>query len=317
MTPERKFYKSGMQHVFQISFDRGIIFYTDDDYVVFFTLLCCLAVKYGVRIVSFCIMKNHFHILGRFTSKETMELFLNALCSVFARKYNQRHHRRGQLFKKSFGNSPKYADDAIRDCLIYIYNNPIPKKATARAIEYRWNFLAYMDSKTPFSKPIDYSSLSEDIMSRMSVVNKLRGSGRYIDYNTFSTLVQGLDDGQYKQIIDHIISVYNIIDYSYILSKWKTKEAFTEILQMVTGSEFSSDEDISREDYRHYEMMNEVVLKAGFDLTKYRFDIEQTDVRLMSRLRALVKSKVCPSDLEMDKFFHSGEYSRRLSPKQP
>ena len=45
MTPERKFYRNGFQHIFQISVDRGLTFYTDEDCIVFFTILCSMAVK--------------------------------------------------------------------------------------------------------------------------------------------------------------------------------------------------------------------------------------------------------------------------------
>ena len=49
MTTKRKFYKNGQQHIFQISADKGVIFYTDEDYIFFYTLLCCLAVRVSGR----------------------------------------------------------------------------------------------------------------------------------------------------------------------------------------------------------------------------------------------------------------------------
>ena len=317
MTPKRKFYSKGFQHIFQISVDRGIIFYTDEDCLVFFTILCCLAVKYRVRIVAVCIMKNHFHILGHFGSEENMELFLNALCSVYARKYNGRYFRSGQLFKKSFGSAPKYGEEDIYDCIIYIYNNPIPKKARESAIEYRWNFLAYMDSKSPFSKQADHSSVSDELRSRFSFVERIHSSGQYIDYDVLDTLRAGLSTEQYLQLLDHIIVVYNIIDYSLLTSKWETRRAVSDMLRLVKGSEYSTDEDGSREDYRNYERMNEIVCEAGFDLSRFRFDSKNADMRQIERLRRKAKFLANPSTIELDKYFHSGEYTRRLCPKTP
>jgi len=314
MTPKRKFYKNGYQHVFQISVDRGIIFYTDADCIVFFTILCCLAVKYRIRIVSLCIMKNHFHILGQFGSEENMELFLNALCSVFARKYNRRYDRRGQLFKKPFGSAPKYGED-VYDCIIYIYNNPIPKKATELAIKYRWNFLAYMDSKNPFSNRIDNPFAPDVLKQRLSMVERLHSSGQYIDYGVLDTLKEGLNGEQYKQLLDYIVAVYNIIDYSLIQSKWNSKEAVSEMLALVKGSEYALKEDGSREDYRNYERMNEIVGRAGFNLSRHRFDSVDIDPSLLNRLCGMVIYDLNPSNMELDKYFHSGEYARRLCPK--
>ena len=317
MTPKRKFYSKGFQHIFQISVDRGIIFYTNEDCIVFFTILCCLAVKYRVLIVALCIMKNHFHILGHFGSEENMGLFLNALCSVYARKYNRRYFRSGQLFKKSFGSAPKYGEEDIYDCVIYIYNNPVPKKAHETAIEYRWNFLAYMDSKTPFSKQTDHSSVSDELRLRFSLVERIHSSGHYIDYDVLDTLRAGLSAEQYLQLLDHIIVVYNIIDYRLLKSKWETTGAVSEMLRLVKGSEYSTDEDGSRDDYRNYERMNEIVREAGFDLSHFRFDSKNADKRQVERLRRRVIFQLNPSPLELDKFFHSGEYARKLCPKTP
>ena len=40
MTLKRKFYRNGFQHIFQITVDRGLLFYTESDRIVFFTILC-------------------------------------------------------------------------------------------------------------------------------------------------------------------------------------------------------------------------------------------------------------------------------------
>lgn len=316
MTPKRKFYRKGYQHIFQISVDRGLIFYTDEDCIVFFTILCSLAVKYHVRIVALCIMKNHFHILGQFGSEENMELFLNALCSVFARKYNRRYHRSGKLFKKPFGSAPKYGDD-VYDCIIYIYNNPIPKKATELAIGYRWNFLAYLDSRHPFSEKIDHSSASEVMIQRFSMVERIHSSGKYIDYVVLDTLTEGLTGEQINQLLDHIVSIYNIIDYNLMLSRWKLKEAVSEMLGLVKGSEYALNEDGSREDYRNYERMNDIVRRSGFKLKSRRFDSIDIDPSLITRLRGTVTYNLNPTNMELDKYFHSGDYARRFRPKTP
>jgi hypothetical protein len=239
-----------------------------------------------------------------------MESFLNALCSVYARKYNRRYGRKGKLFKKPYGSAPKYGND-VYDCMIYIYNNPIPKKAAETAIAYRWNFLAYMDSRNPFSNQVSHFSVPVSIKQRLSMVERIHSSGQYIDYAVLDTLKESMSDEQYKQILDHIVSVYNVIDYRLIQSKWKTKESLSEILGLVKGSEYDVNEDSSREDYRNYEKMNVLVSRAGFDLSNRRFDCVDADSLQINRLRGMVVYKLNPSNVELDKYFHSGDNARR------
>ena len=87
------------------------------------------------------------------------------------------------------------------------------------------------------------------------------------------------------------------------------------MLSLVKGSDYDSREDCSREDYNTYEQMNEIVRKAGFDLSRYRFDSHGLDPRLADRIRNTVINRINPSTLELDKYFHSGEYARTLRPK--
>ena len=317
MTPKRKFYRKGLQHVFQISVDRGIIFYTDADFIVFFTLLCCFSVKYHIRIVSLCIMKNHFHILGYFGSPVNMELFINAVCSVYARMYNKRYHRKGKLFKKPFGSAPKYKESDIYDCMIYINNNPVPKRAAEHAIDYRWNFLAYMDSKFPFSDAFDFASAPDNMISKYLEIVRAHDSGLYIDYTLFDELVLGLNDKQHQQIMDMIVSIYNVIDYRVMLSKWLSKESVSGILDLVKGSEYDLKEDSSQEDYKEYDKMNQIAGKMGFDLSRIRFDSEGVDRSFVDKVRNNCIYSFNPSSMELDKYFHTGEFSRTLPRKTP
>jgi hypothetical protein len=246
-----------------------------------------------------------------------MELFINAVCSTFARLYNVRYQRRGKLFKKSFGSAPKYGESDIYDCIIYINNNPIPKKAAEHAIKYRWNFLAYMDSKSPFSDAFDFASAPEMMRTKYMEIEKAHALGRYIDYSFFSAMTSGIDEKEYRQILDMIVSIYNVIDYRVMLSKWQSKESVSGILDMVRGSEYDLAEDGSHEDYRDYDRMNVIAGKSGFNLSRVRFDSEGVNASLVDRVRKNCIYNLNPPSLELDKYFHTGEFTRTLTPKLP
>ena len=315
MTPKRKFYRKGYQHVFQISVDRGIIFYTDADCLVFFSILCYAAVKYHVRITACCIMANHFHIQGHFRSAEDMELFVNELTSIFALMYNRRYHRRGQLFKKSFGSAPKVHDDEITDNIIYICNNPIPKNAVDHARDYRWNFLAYMESSHPFSEQLDRIAMSDAMRRSISTVERLHGANKYLTYKIMDEILVSLSPSERNQILDYVISVYNIIDYGPKKKRWETLDKLSTVLDVVKGSEYDVAEDYSKEDYRHYRQMKAVAQRCGFDLGKFRFDSEGIKPLTIQALRREFLHSLPVSSLEIDKYLHQGEYARRVPPK--
>lgn len=315
MTLKRKFYSKGFQHIFQISVDRGIIFYTDADFIIFCSILWYAAIKYRVRIISCCIMANHFHILAKFRSPENMELFVNELTSIFALMYNKRYHRKGQLFKKSFGSAPKIHDDEIVDAVIYVSNNPIPKSAVEHAVEYRWNFLAYLESPHPFSDPLDKLNMSDAMRQSISMVERQHGSNKYLTYKILDEIMVSLDPKERKQLVDYIILEYNIVDYGFIRQKWETLYKLSTVLEAVRGSDYETAEDYSKEDYHHYYQMNAVALGYGFDLEKMRFDTDGFDESDACLLRREFQRRVSASPMEIDKYLHQGEYSRRVPRK--
>ncbi len=146
MTPKRKFSRSGYIHIYHITVDRGVCFYSVADCLVWFTMLCILAIKYDVQIIAVCIMLNHFHIEARFSTLRKMYLMMQELDSWFTRVYNKQYGRKGPLFDGKYGSAVKLKEQKIRENFIYICNNPVVKKAVVKASDYRWNFLAYMVS---------------------------------------------------------------------------------------------------------------------------------------------------------------------------
>ena len=107
MTPKRKFTSRGYIHIFQITADRSICFYTAADCMVWFTLFCVLAEKYGVHVLAVCIMLNHFHIEAHFPSLEVMAAMMQELDARFTRQYNRQYGLSGMLFKGRYGSAPK------------------------------------------------------------------------------------------------------------------------------------------------------------------------------------------------------------------
>ena len=313
MTSKRKFYKNGVQHIFQITVDRGLLFYTDVDCIVFFSILCYAAVKYRVRITACCIMLNHFHIQARFRTAEDMELFVNELTSIFAVMYNRRYHRKGQLFKKSYGSSPKRQEADIDNNYIYICNNPIPKSAVEKAVDYRWNFIAYMDSTHPFSKALDRTGMSEALRRSLSIIEKRHSEGKYLSYRIIDKVFSPLTAEERAQIVDYTISIYNVIDYSRTRSKWGTCEKLSEVLALLKGSEYDMEEDYSMEDYRHYYQMNEVAMSCGYDPYHFRFDTDQLSELDKKTLQRAFYRSTQASATEIDKYLH---LSRRVTQKQ-
>lgn len=305
-----------MQHIYQISATRGLVFCTPADYLLLFTLICLKAVKNNVRIISLTIMINHFHIEAMFENIHDMEMFVNEVTSVFARKYNRHYHLSGQLFHRPYGNSNKGRESYIFDCYIYIGNNAKVKHAVIKAEEYRWNFLKYMENPFAFSSPYNPEQASPDMKSMVKKLKRYHLDDWAIGYDFFECReYKSLKEFEKQQLIDMVVTTYNVIDYSVALKRFGSPSKIYEAMNAVSGTDYGSAEDFDQESYPHYYRMINLAEDEGYDMWKQRYvgigeGEKQMPVDLANRLCHRFESEIHPNRTEIKKFFSINDWKR-------
>lgn len=293
MSKKRNFHPNGLQHLYQISADRSLIFCTLADKMLLFTLICQKASHYNLRITQICIMYNHFHIQASCSCIKQMVEFMDAVTWSFATIYNHHFGLKGQVFHRPFGSAPKVKPQKISGNMIYIANNPVVKLAVSDAWNYKWNFLRYSptlvkstdqivftpESKHPFSTEFDPLKASRDMLYMAKVARARYDDDKIIDYRFFeSPHYASLTDDEKNQLTDLIISLYNVIDYQPILQKYGSMDTFCKVLKQVEGNEYDLNDDWESENYRHYDQMIDICASEGYDLMKNRYKgVETSD----------------------------------------
>lgn len=69
--------RTDILHIYQLSADKGVIFYDTEDFLVFFTFLCVKARLHAVTLAAVCIMLNHFHLAVTNCDLETIRRFMH------------------------------------------------------------------------------------------------------------------------------------------------------------------------------------------------------------------------------------------------
>ena len=176
-------------HIYQNTVEGGLIFYSEVDFIVFYTLFCTLAIKYRIRVLGLCLMVDHFHVLLIAESYDDMRDFIKECTRLYSRAFNKDVKRKGKLFKSSFGFASKKYDKNVRTAIAYLYNNPVEKQLTVRAIDYKWNFLAYSIDKYPFSEKIVLRRSSWALRRAVESVRAVyhKGKLRFIFKNSFTS----------------------------------------------------------------------------------------------------------------------------------
>ncbi len=113
-------------HIYNRGNNGEDIFMEDQNYVYFLALLKkhIIPVAY---ILSYCLLKNHFHLLintKKLEDKNISQAFSNFF-NAYAKAINKKYGRRGSLFQRKFKRIKVDQEDYLRKLIVYINLNPV------------------------------------------------------------------------------------------------------------------------------------------------------------------------------------------------
>ena len=151
-----------MFHVFDRGARKVSIFAGDEDRGLFVDLFGKFALKYEVRITSWCLMPNHYHVEPDGEGTPLCRL-MHDLNGTYSKIYNQRHGMTGCLFQGPFRTTSIGDAAGLAYVSRYIHTNPAPLHVAPE--EYRWSSCrAYLglDPCPPWLDPSPVLSLMGD-----------------------------------------------------------------------------------------------------------------------------------------------------------
>ena len=101
-------------------------------------------------IFSYCLLKNHFHILIRTKELKEERLCSKAIsnvCNAYAKAINKRYDRTGSLFRDRFKRIRVLDEQYLRQLIVYINLNPVYHGFTDNIYSYQYSSLNVLFSK--------------------------------------------------------------------------------------------------------------------------------------------------------------------------
>jgi len=77
-----------------------------------------------VKLLSYCLMPNHFHLLIKQTDKKSIELFMRSLATKYSVYFNKKYNRVGSLFQGPYKAVLASDDIYLLHLSRYIHLNP-------------------------------------------------------------------------------------------------------------------------------------------------------------------------------------------------
>jgi len=134
----RRTYDGAFHHGMNRGYEGRPIFRADLDKVFFLALLKKVQALTKIRILAYCIMDNHYHLVLQNESGKMSEFF-KQLNGQYAIYYRKRHGGRGYVFQDRY-NSMLIQDDAyLLIAISYVLNNPVAAKMAKTFADYPWS----------------------------------------------------------------------------------------------------------------------------------------------------------------------------------
>ena len=140
--------ESSIYHVISRGAGKQIIFEDDLDRQAFLAILAKALEEHSVKLLCFCLMSNHFHLLlmGELAA---ISQGMGACCGSYAMRFNERHGRVGHLFQDRFKSEPVQDDAYLITVVRYIHQNPVAA-GLCTGCDYSWSsYRCYMGEKGP------------------------------------------------------------------------------------------------------------------------------------------------------------------------
>ena len=119
--------------------NRTDVFAGDGDYEAFLESLLVAKGRYPFALFGYCLMSNHFHLLPKPGSGQSISRILQSLSVAHTWRYHKRHRTSGHVWQGRFKSPVIQDDDHLLVVLRYIEANPVRASTVDDPRDYRWS----------------------------------------------------------------------------------------------------------------------------------------------------------------------------------
>lgn len=130
-----------MYHVLNRGNGRNNVFHKEGDFQAFVLLMREAHERVPMRLVGYCLMPNHFHLLLWPHEDGDLSRWMQWLMTSHVRRYHRHYRSSGHVWQGRFKAFPIQADDHYFTVLRYVERNPKRARMVARSQDWEWSSL--------------------------------------------------------------------------------------------------------------------------------------------------------------------------------
>jgi REP element-mobilizing transposase RayT len=168
--PLRIEYPGAFYHIIQRGNERRDIFISEQDRVKFYGYLSILHTRYNVDIHTYCLMRNHYHLIIE-TKDANLAKAMHSLNTSYTVYFNVKRKRSGHLFHGRYKAILVESDEYLHHLSRYIHLNPVRAGLVKDPLDYPYSSYRYFISS---NKSPDWLNIDSVLSFFNSRVNKAK-----------------------------------------------------------------------------------------------------------------------------------------------
>jgi len=179
--PLRIEYEDAIYHVMNRGRARQKIYHGEAYYLAFLQCLSEAHQRFGLEILSYCLMGNHYHLLVK-TPRGNISRAMRHINGVYTQRYNRLKRTDGALFRGRYKAILIDASSYLLEVSRYIHRNPAETRTPLvnKLENYCWSSYPAYVNKT---KGPDWLS-REEIYGELGSHKRYSGYRRYVELGT-------------------------------------------------------------------------------------------------------------------------------------
>ena len=132
-----------IHHVVNRGNRKKIIFHKPGDYRAFVDVLTEAVHRFGMRMIAFCVMRNHWHLVLWPDEDVSISAFMQWLTTTHVRRYHAHYGLTGtgHLYQARYRNDICTDARGVLAVIRYVEGNPLAAGIVRRAEDWKWSSL--------------------------------------------------------------------------------------------------------------------------------------------------------------------------------
>ncbi|MBK8207721.1 MAG: transposase [Planctomycetes bacterium] len=143
-----------LYHVINRGNGRATVFHNEADFLAFERVLSLACERHDMRLLAWCLMSNHFHLVAWPRRDGALPAFMQWLTTCHVRRYHRHYQGSGHVWQGRYKSFPIEQGGHLLTVLRYIERNPVRAGIVTKAQDWRFGSAAIWAKKGSGSRSV-------------------------------------------------------------------------------------------------------------------------------------------------------------------